>query len=144
MGRRTEYIGNLTLSRDNLYKIKRAQYEIRMQGFTYVDEGKLVSGLNAFATVLSFAFMLPTPVTLAAGVISAMGNIGNDRALVIEVCRNGEDYLQQLEYFFDDNPQYDLIRVDLPFLKFVDEGFRIVQGNGMVTAVHTDGGWILL
>ncbi|WP_256439072.1 hypothetical protein [Sediminibacillus dalangtanensis] len=42
MGRRTEYIRNLTMSRDNLYKIKRAQYEIRMQGFTYVDEGNLL------------------------------------------------------------------------------------------------------
>ncbi len=142
MGRRIEYIENLTLSRDKLYKIRRAQYEIRMQGFTNVDEGKLASNLTAFATVLSLAFMLPTPVTLAAGIISAMGNIGNERDIVIKVCKNGEDFLQGLLYYMDDHPNYDLIRVDLPFLEFVDEGFRIVQGNGQITAIHRDGVWI--
>ncbi|MFT9487403.1 MAG: hypothetical protein ACH0QD_08565 [Tepidibacillus sp.] len=143
MGYRKEYIENLTLSRSELYKIRRAQYEIRMQGFTYLDEGQLADNLVAFATVLSLAFILPTPVTLAAGVISAMGNIGSDRDLVIQVCRNGEDYLQGLIYYMDDHPEYDLLKVDLPFLEFIDEGFRIVQGNGAITAIHTGSGWIL-
>ncbi len=144
MGRRIEYIDNLTLSKDKLYKIRRAQYEIRMQGFTNVDEGKLTSNLAAFATVLSLAFMLPTPVTLAAGIISAMGDIGNERNAVIQVCKNGEDFLQELMYFMDDHPNYDLIRVDLPFLEFVNEGFRIVQGEGQITAVHMGNGWIVM
>ncbi|CAM3299339.1 hypothetical protein FITA111629_15235 [Filibacter tadaridae] len=142
MGRRREYISNLTMSRDTLYRVRRAQYEIRMQGFTNVSEGKLITALGAYSTVLSLAFMLPTPVTLAAGVISAISGAGNERATIIAVCKNGEDYLQELLYFLDDHPQYDSIRADLPFLEFIDEKFRIVHGKGVLTAVHAKNGWI--
>ncbi len=39
----------------------------------------------------------------------------------------------------DDNPNYELIEVQLPFLEFIDEGFRIVQGRGIVKAVKVGG-----
>lgn len=83
-------------------------------------------------------------MTLAAGVISAVGGMGvNERKTIIEVCKNGEDYLQSLEYIFDDNPHYQLIRVQLPFLEFIDDGFRIIQGKGTITGIKTSAGWLL-
>lgn len=143
MGRRREYVGSLTMSYDTLYKIRRAQYEIRTKGFTNVSQNSLVTALGQYAGVLSLAFMLPTPVTLAAGVIAGITGAANERATIIKVCQNGEDYLQQLIYYMDDHKQYDQIKVDVPFLEFIDEKFRIVSGSGILTGVHTKNGWIL-
>lgn len=142
MGRRTEYIDTLTLSKDQINKIKRAQFEMRMEGFQNQDEEKLRQKLSAFASVLSLAFMLGTPFTLAAAVISAITPGPSDRDIIITVCRHGEDYLEGLWNIMDDNPNYELLKVELPFLEFIDEGFRIVSGAGRVVAVKDNGIWI--
>lgn len=144
MGRRKDTKATLVLSRSQLYSIKRAQFEIRMQGFTYVDEGKLAKNLSAYASILSLAFMLPTPVTLAAGVIAGISSIPSERDTIISMCRRGEDYLQSLIYLMDDNPQYDFVKVELPFLQFVDEEFRIISGYGRLIAVHVGSGWVIV
>jgi hypothetical protein len=144
MGRRKEYIDTLILTKDKVYKVKRAQFEMRRYGFEQEDESKLSDALVAFSSVLSLAFMLPTPVTLAAGVISVVASGPSDLDTIIKVCRNGEDYLQEVYDFMYDNPEYDRVEVDLPFLEFVDEEFRIVQGNGQVTRIHSGSGWIVL
>ncbi|RKD31183.1 hypothetical protein [Thermohalobacter berrensis] len=142
---RKEYIDTLTLTKDDLYKARRAQAEIRQNGFKQPDESKLVEGLTTFTTVLSLMFKLPTPVTLAAGVISAVGSmIPSDIDTFISVSLNGEDFLDEVYNFLYDNLDYDLVEVKLPFLEFVDEGFRIVQGRGVVTKVHAGNGWILV
>ncbi|SHK61471.1 hypothetical protein [Paramaledivibacter caminithermalis] len=145
MGTRKEYIDTLTLTKDELYKARRAQAEIRQDGFSQPDESKLVEGLTAFATVLSLMFKLPTPVTLAAGVISAVGGmLPSEIDTLTTVSIMGEDFLDEVYDFLYDNPEYDLVEVKLPFLEFIDEGFRIVQGEGIVTKVHAGSGWILL
>ncbi|MBU5675907.1 hypothetical protein KQI88_05725 [Alkaliphilus sp. MSJ-5] len=142
MGRRKEYIDTLVLSKQEINSIKRAQFEMRMEGFTNQNEEKLRQRLSAFTNVLSFAFKLPTAVTLAAAAISAITSSPSERDVIINVCRNGEDYLEQLWNIMDDNPNYELIEVQLPFLEFIDEGFRIVQGRGIVKAVKVGGYWI--
>ncbi|MBB6218872.1 hypothetical protein HNQ80_005047 [Anaerosolibacter carboniphilus] len=145
MGFRKEYIGTLILTKDQLYKARRAQAEMRKNGFELPNETKLVQGLTAFSTVLSLMFMLPTPVTLAAGVISVVaGMTPSEKSVITTVSLVGEDYLDEVYDFMYDNPQYDLVEVKLPFLEFVDEGFRIVQGNGLVTRIHSGSGWIIL
>lgn len=142
MGYRKEYTRTLILSKREINYIKRAQFEMRMDGFKNEDEGKLIQGLSAFTSVLSFAFMLPTPVTLAAGVIAAISSSPSERDTIISVCSNGEDYLEILWNMMDDHPEYDLVKVELPFLEFVDEGFRIVSGFGRIEAIHVGNGWI--
>jgi len=80
--------------------------------------------------VLSFAFKLPTPITLAAAVIASLASMDEVRDVIIELCETGELYLNDLEYYFDDNPDCKAVEVRLPFLEFVDEGYRIIQENG--------------
>ena len=142
MGRRREYIDTLVLSKQEINSIKRAQFEMRMEGFTNQNEEKLRQKLSAFTNVLSFAFKLPTAVTLATAAISAITSSPSERDVIINVCRNGEDYLEQLWNIMDDNPNYELIEVQLPFLEFIDEEFRIVQGRGIVKSVKVGGYWI--
>ncbi len=146
MGRRREYIDTLTFTKDELYKARRAQALVRNDGFEMQDESRLINGLSIFSTVLSLVFKLPTPVTLAAGVTSAAaGMLPNEIDDVAAVSITGEDYLDELYDFMYDNPSYDLIEVKLPFLEFVDEDFRIIQGRGHVTRVRIKGtGWIEL
>jgi hypothetical protein len=144
MGRRKEYISNLTLTRSKLYDMKKAQYYIRTDGFKKLDKGTLIDHLDLYASILSYAFYLPTPATLAAAVIASMGNvILEEKNMIINSSIVGEDYLQELEYFFDAHPEVDQIKVDLSFLEFVDEGYRIVQAKGAITAIHVKSGWII-
>lgn len=144
MGYRKEYSKTLTLTKSKIKSIKRAQYEIRMKGFNNMNESKLVKALSAFTGVLSFAFLLPTPATLGAAVISSLVDIGSERDSIISVCRTGEDYLESLEYFMDDHPEYDQVKVQLPFIEFVNDEYRIICDNGKITSVHTGDGWLTL
>lgn len=57
----------------------------------------------------------------------------------------GNNFLQTLENFFEDNPQYDLIEANVPFKEFPDQGWRCVTGTGVITRVHSSsGGWIIM
>lgn len=142
MSRRKEYSENITVSKSDLFKMNDAQFNIRKKGFEDLNEGILINELGACATVLSLAFMLPTPVTLAAGVISvATSSSMSDREMIIDVCQNGEDYLYTVYRYMKNHPEYNLIKIELPFLEFIDDDFRIVHGEGYITAVHDDGGW---
>lgn len=147
MGTRNEYASTLIFSKDQLYQARRAQAEIRQKGFDQKNQTNLIQGLSTFASVLSLMFKLPTPVTLAAGVISlALGSSQSEVNVLISLSIAGEDYLDEVYDFMYDNPDYDLIEVTLPFLEFVEEGFRIVTGIGIVTKVHSSSGhgWIIM
>ena len=85
------------------------------------------------------------------GVISlALGSTQSEVSIITSLSLAGEDYLDEVYDFMYDNPDYDLIEVKLPFLEFVEEfvekGFRIVTGIGMVTRVHSSSGhgWIMM
>lgn len=142
MSRRKEYLEKLVLSKREIEEMERAQFEIRKEGFEAQNEEKLRLGLSAFASVLSMAFMLGTPATLAAAVIAGITSSPSDRETLKITSRHGEDYMRELIYTMDDHPNYELIEVELPFLEFIDEGFRIVSGAGRVTAVKDSGNWI--
>lgn len=138
MGRRKEYTKVLTLTKEQINSIKRAQFEMRMEGFKNQDKEELIKNLSTFTSILSFAFMLPTPVTLGAAVISAITSSQSDRDTIISVCEDGEDYLEKLFNEMDDNPDYKALVVELPFLEFIDEGFRIVHGSGIIKKIIKD------
>lgn len=137
MGRRIEYVKSFTLTRDDADKLRKAQREIRRHGFENEDEGKLIDGLSVASGLLSLVYMLPTPVTLAAAIISSLSSIDDVRKVIIQLCKNGELYLVDLVDMFDDNPNYKAVKVRLPLLEFVDEGYRIIQGNGSIDEIIT-------
>ena len=115
-----------------------------MEVFEQVNESNLARKLNAFSKIY-IAFLLPSPVTLAASIIAAVTSSPSDREIIIQMCRNGEDYLQQLYYMMDDHPEYQLVKVALPFLEFNSpryETFRIVSGRGQILGIKVEGGWI--
>ena len=53
--------------------------------------------------------------------------------------------LGYLEDFLVDNPNYDLLEVNLHFIEYETAEVRFITGNGVVTRVHsTSGGWQIL
>lgn len=142
MTSRKEYVETLTLTKDELHDIRKAQFKIRQEGFENVNEESLRLGLSAFASILSFITTLPTAATLAASVIAAVTSSPSEREIIINLCRDGEDFLGSIEYLMEDHPEYKLAKVKLAFLEFVDEEFRIVTGGALI-GIKTDNGWIV-
>jgi len=95
--------------------------------------------------VLSLVFKLGTPVTLAAGVISIVtGMIPSEKAVLQSMVYSGYWNLGYIEDFLVDNPGYDLVEVNLPFIDYTTVGCRFITGSGVVTRVHSGSGWIVM
>jgi len=141
MSYRKEYVETLVLSKQQLYDFRRAQFKIREDGYINPDQGKLSNGLQLFTGVLSFAFKLPTPLTLSAAVIASVLNFPSELATIKILCQYGENYLQALLYQFDEHPSWEYIEVELPFLEFINEKYRICQGHGILKATRIGGHW---
>ena len=60
----------------------------------------------------------------------------------------GRDWLREMYDFMYDNPKYDLIEIEYPYLKYIDvnsdgEDITFVTGRGLLKRVHTSGGWMM-
>lgn len=140
--RTTEYVQDFIVTRDQLYSMKKAQYYMRIKGFTNTNEDALINNLSAFTGVLSFAFMLPTPVSLAAGIISALSAGITSISAITSMSIRGEDYLQNLVYILDEHPEIEQLKISMPCLEFVDQNFRILTGYGSVLKVRAYHEWV--
>lgn len=135
MGRRKEYVESFTLTRDEADKLRKAQRAIREHGFENANKNELTNKLAVASGLLSFIYMLPTPVSLGAAIIASLSSIDDVRKTIIQLCKNGELYFVDLVDMFDKNPDYKSVKVRLPLLEFIDEGYRIVQGNGSIDKI---------
>lgn len=139
---RDEYVETTIFTENELWKIYDAQHNIRTKGYEDQDESGLASALSASTTILSLAFMLPTPVTLAAGVISIVTLWPSERDNLIRVCEDGEDFWHEAFSMIYTTPDADAIKLKVSYLEFVDEGYRICT-QGEILSIHTPNGWIL-
>ncbi len=53
---------------------------------------------------------------------------------------DGYWHLGYLEDFLVDNPNFDLLEVNFPFIEYETAGVRFITGNGVVTRVHSKSG----
>lgn len=125
-------------------KAREAQYAIRKYGFQEKNEGLLISGLSFASSVLSLVFTLPTPVTLAAGVIGlATSAMETELQSIIRQCRDGEDSISDMIDLLRSNPDWKQIKIKFPTATFLDQNFRILIPKPTIIAIRkNNGGWI--
>jgi hypothetical protein len=129
-----------------------AQQRIRKDGVIDLDDNKLESFLSTVASILGFFVVkAPTPVGVALSAVSlGLGLSTSEKDILTNLSIDGEDYLAELYDFMKNNPQYDLIEFEYPYLTYFDvndegEDITFVTGEVIVKRVHVEGGgWIIL
>lgn len=140
-----EYAEKITVSLSDLKKIERAEDAM----FDYItgdlDNAELSKSLSAVSTCLSI-FLLSTvagAVSCCAGLVSGLLS-DSEKDTVIRLMNAGYKDLREKRYFFEDNPQYDLIEIRTPFIEFsTDSGdIRYISGKSVYVRCHIKGkGW---
>lgn len=141
--RSRDYGSTVIITNTEIRDIREAQWDIRYYGYQRELKESLISALSAVAGVLSFMFFLPTAFTLGSAVISLITSVsGGEKDAIISACRAGEDYLQELEIMMREHPEWQAVKVRLPFMEFLDYGYRMVSGRGAIEAIKVNGGWL--
>jgi len=141
-----EYIETLTVSLDQIKKMQRAQYAIYKQGLIDRDNNALSEELGACSTVLGFAFGAPTIVAIIGALSGLISSLGSGIVSLETLIENGFMDLAGVQYFMEDNPNYDLIQIKMSFIEYTDQNIRFVEHTGTddgLVAVHikNGGGW---
>lgn len=142
-----EYVQELTLSLDDVRKMRSAQYAIWEEGFEANSPSltRLSNRLATSASILSLVFLKSNALGLASGIIGILDNmITSQKNLLGSLVRDGHWHMQIPEDFLNDNRQYDRVRIMLPFMEYphTDGNIRFVIGRGYITgARYTDGTW---
>jgi len=137
------------ISKDNLYKLERAQRESMIKGIYDENENTLETALGGFLTALGFICAdAPTPVGVAIGVVAvAVGLNESSKDILNDLSNSGLNWVRsQYDYMYD-HPQYDLIEITYPYLEYYNvngsKEIRFVTGKGILNRVHVaGGGWI--
>jgi hypothetical protein len=151
MPRSREGTVTVTISKDNLYKLERAQRESMVKGIYNENSGSLQTALGGFLTALGFiCSKAPTAVGVAIGVVSVANDlVPNEKDILNNLSNSGLNWIREQYDFMYDNPEYDLIEIKYPYLEYLDIGttgknIRFVTGKGILTKVHVKGGgWII-
>lgn len=140
-----EYASKLVLNLDQVRQISRAQRNIYDSGIVSPNSNTLASALSGLTSVLGLAFMIPAAGALSIAVVGIVsGMVPSEKSILKEIVYDGYWNLGYIEDFLVDNPDYDMLEVNLPFIEYEDAGVRFITGRGAVTRVHTHGGWILM
>lgn len=145
MARSTEYATKIILNLTSLRQTERGQRVIYDSGIVSPDGNALTAGLSAVSAILSLIFLKSPAASLSASVISLVsGMFSSEKEQLKSLVYEGYWQLGYLEDFLVDNPQYDQIEVNLPFIEYPDQGVRFISGKGVVTRVHSGTGWIIM
>lgn len=147
----SEGIATKTFSTKQLLDTMQAQGVIREKGIIQESSNATASALSTFTSVLGFfVTKLPTAVGVSLSAVSlATGLFPSSKDILIQLSQDGEDFLRNQYYWMANNPQYDLIEIQYPYLKYYDvnaegEDMTFVSGDGIVKKVHVKGGgWII-
>jgi len=142
-----QYATTLTLSRRDVRDLMHTANVIYRTGIKEMNKDLLISRISATNTLISLIFLKSNKVALATAVIGLLLNMSvNEKQMLTNLFIDGMSFCEDLFYFMDENPEYDLVRVELPFVeyKFDGEPVRFVCGEGVVKRVHTEDGWISL
>lgn len=146
-----EYIRTLTLTPAQIKQAERAQRETYNLGLINPNSGALQTALGRVSGVLGLVFIAYTAFGVATGTIGLIGSLSVDSKQALKnMVNDGNNYLRRLIDICDDNPKYQLLEVELPFVEYstydtrTDYTIRYIIGQGAVKRVKVNGGWILL
>lgn len=134
----------LTINLQELKDMKYAQNHVYQDGFRNRNKDGLISSLSTVTGILTTIFNLPTPLIVADAVFSLLAALApNEKDVLGRQIVNGVSDMDTVIEWFENNPQYDLIKIKMSFLEYPDYDMRFVTyGNtDRIVAAHTDGGW---
>ena len=148
MSRTKEYIKVTQVTLADVKAARRAQYEMRRYGLKSVpDESRLFDALNGISqiiAVVSLVFGVGSVAALAGTVCEiASGLSFSSREELKNILAMGEDGLAELEYYFEDYPKVEAIRVKMGYLDYIDDGVRFIQhtSKNYIEEHKIDGRW---
>lgn len=140
-----EYSEDLTVTLSQLKKIQKAQRAMYKNGLVKLEGTTLESVLGSVATILGLAFVTSTPAGIVAGITSLVASLGvSAKDALKDMVYTGYFSMEDLTDFFEENPEYDMIKVEFPFIEYYVGGktIRFVSGEGLVKKAHNEDGWI--
>lgn len=141
-----EYIEEVELTEEELRKVYRVQRELYRYTQEEIDKKNLVEFLSDCSSILEWIFKLPTPVQIAGSITNLLLGLESEELDVLNTCLSvGREFLDDVKTHMEDHPEFDKVRMNLPFIEYVGEGFRFIATEGEVLAFHLkNGGWISL
>ena len=146
MGRRIEYVEqNVILTCEEIEDIMEynsiAKNEVgNLSGIQHL--ANLLTGLNPiFNRILKKAELSITPLKVAKAMFNAYVGLAADEVDGVKQCL--DNGYESLEAIYDDmkTNNWTKVKMDIPWLEFVDEGLRAVQGNCLVSQYYKNGAW---
>ncbi|MDF0729014.1 hypothetical protein PY093_20615 [Cytobacillus sp. S13-E01] len=140
----SEYTQILQVTKAKIENMQIAQRNMHDSGIVDLDTNRLTTVLGTVASVLSFAFLQSTAGGAAiatVGVASALAP--NPKEILKDLVYEGYWNMGYIEEVFN-NPKYDLVEAEFPFIEYVVDGktIRFVMGPAAVLRVRTtDGYW---
>lgn len=140
-----EYSAKLIFTLDTVRQAQRAQRTIYDSGIVNPNQNTLATNLSPVAGILSTVFLKYPAASLAAGIISIVTSmIQSEKDILKSMVYSGYWNLGYIDDFLVDNPGYDRVEVNLPFIEYTTVGVRFITGKGVVTRVHSGSGWIIM
>lgn len=145
MANTSEYVTRLTLSLSDIEKIEEYQNATYSYGFDRPSKASLTSALGPLATILGIVAFIPslTAIGVASAVMAAAASLTSpsQQSSIKAVVYDGYWELGRLKKMMKDS-NWQMIKIDLPFLEFVDEKIRFVSGEGSIQAYYQNGVWV--
>ncbi|EOC99942.1 hypothetical protein [Caldisalinibacter kiritimatiensis] len=147
-----EYIKSFRFSYDELLKMKDAQLQVIINGIKDPNESSLLNGLIEVAgtasIVLSFCFGLGTAAAVTGTTLSVVSGLsGWEKDALEKATRDGLIFLDELERWWRNNPEYDELEVRMTVLKYVNEGIYYIimnvwEGDDFKIVDYIDMGYV--
>lgn len=137
---RREYTRNMILTLEQFLDIEEAQVAIYDYINGTISESRLRAALGSAAGVLGLIFIKSTPAGLIAGIVGLLDVISeNEKRTLLNVIDYG---LRQTINIRSTLRSLNATRADvnIAFLEFTDEDFRIVQGMS-ARGYEVNGQW---
>lgn len=143
MGTRTEYAEfNVQLTKDEVQKL--ASYNDTVyDSFDDTVLDRIKEALTPVSAILSIISVgvSATALAVAGAIVSVVSAIDiSEKSLIKTVITNGEESLRDINDDMLDGG-WTHVEMHIPWLEFVDEGIRVVQGNCYVTKYKQNGTW---
>lgn len=146
MGRRIEYVEqNVIVTYEELLNMKKYN-EIAVDQLddlsTLQQLADILSDVKPiFKMILKDAGLSTAPLTVATAMFNAYVNLAvGEVEGVKQILQNGYDSLEAIQNDMQPNG-WTQVKMDIPWLEFVDEGLRAVQGNCFVSQYYKNGAW---
>lgn len=136
-----EYASNLTLTKKDVENLMEQQQIIYEVGIKKGDTAQLIADLANAAGLLSTIFLAATPGGLAGALAQALlASTPSEKQALDAMVKNGYYEMGGLLRWFNQNPNFDIIEVKLPFIEYERQNIRFVTGRGAIQRVHKKGG----